>query len=105
MSFSMKRQFYSPTFLSTKSEKSLQELEILPKPDGIYKFGNRPPEVDAVFVSHSHLERSTYLSIMNRQIPIHCGETTQTILQALGETRRTDFEFCVKTFPSDHLER
>jgi ribonuclease J len=40
MSFSMKRQFYSPPFLSPKSEKSLQELEILPKSDGIYKFGS-----------------------------------------------------------------
>ena len=31
MSFSMKKRFYSPPFLSPKSERSLQELEILPK--------------------------------------------------------------------------
>jgi len=103
MSFSMKRQFYSPPFLSPKSEKSLQELEILPKPDGIYKLDSRPPEVDAVFVSHRHLDHSTYLSFINRQIPIYCSETTQTILQALGETCRTDLEFCVKDIPFKSL--
>jgi hypothetical protein len=31
MSFASKKKFYSPPFLSPKSEKSLQELGILPK--------------------------------------------------------------------------
>jgi len=31
MSFSMKKQFYSPPFLSPRSERSLQELGILPQ--------------------------------------------------------------------------
>jgi len=99
MSFGMKRQFYSPPFLSPKSEKSLQELGILPKLDGVYKFDSKPPEIDAIFVSHSHLDHSAYLSFINRDIPIYCGQTTQTIMHALGETRRTDIEFCVKDIP------
>ena len=33
MSFTAKKQFYSPPFLSPKNEKSLQELGILPKID------------------------------------------------------------------------
>lgn len=45
MSFGMKRQFYSPPFLSPKSEKSLQEVGILPKLEGIYKFDSKPPEI------------------------------------------------------------
>jgi ribonuclease J len=77
----------------------VQELGILPKLEGIYKFDCKPPEIDAVFVSHGHLDHSAYLSLINRQIPIYCGETTQTILQALGETQRTDLEFCVKDIP------
>ena len=52
MSFAMKKQFYSPPFLSPKSEKSLQELGILPQIAGVYKFDQSPPEVDAVFISH-----------------------------------------------------
>jgi ribonuclease J len=95
MSFAMKKQFYSPPFLSPKSEISLQELEILPKITGVYKFDPNPPEVDAVFLSHGHLDHSAYLSFIKREIPVYCGETTQIILQALSEIRRADLEFSV----------
>lgn len=95
MSFAMKKQFYSPPFLSPKSEKSLQELGILPKISGIYKFDSNPPEVDAVFISHGHLDHSAYLSFIKREIPVYCGETTRTILQALGNVRRANLEFSV----------
>ncbi|MEM3824216.1 MAG: MBL fold metallo-hydrolase, partial [Candidatus Bathyarchaeia archaeon] len=64
MSFSMKRQFYSPPFLSPKSEKSLQDLGILPKIDGIYRFDDKAPEIDAVFISHGHMDHSAYLSFI-----------------------------------------
>jgi ribonuclease J len=96
MSFSMKRQFYSPPFLSPKSEKSLQALGILPKIDGIYKFDEKAPEVDAVFISHGHMDHSAYLSFIKREIPVYCGETTKIILEAMGEMRRTDLEFNVE---------
>jgi ribonuclease J len=95
MSFSMKKQFYSPPFLSPKSERSLQELGILPKIGGIYTFDRSPPQVDAVFLSHGHLDHSAYLSFIKREIPVYCGETTQIILQALSDVRRADLEFRV----------
>ncbi len=95
MSFSMKKQFYSPPFLSPKSENSLQELGILPKLAGVYKFDPAQPEVDAVFLSHGHLDHSAHLSFIKREIPVYCGETTQIILQALSEVRRADLEFNV----------
>jgi ribonuclease J len=95
MSFAMKKQFYSPPFLSPKSEKSLQELGILPKITGVYKFDRSPPEVDAVFLSHGHLDHSAYLSFIKREIPVYCGETTRTILQALSDVRRANLEFSV----------
>ena len=95
MSFAMKKQFYSPPFLSPKSEKSLQELGILPQITGVYKFDPSPPEVDAVFISHGHLDHSAYLSFIKREIPVYCGETTQIILQALSEIRRAELEFSV----------
>jgi ribonuclease J len=95
MSFSMKKQFYSPPFLSPKSEKSLQELGILPKIKGLYKFDKTPPQAGAVFISHGHLDHTAYLSFIKREIPVYCGETTQTILQTLSEVRRADLEFSV----------
>ena len=54
MSFGMKKQFYSPPFLSPRSEKSLQELGILPQITGVYKFDQSLPEVDAVFIEELH---------------------------------------------------
>jgi len=95
MSFALKKQYYSPPFLSPKSEKSLQELGILPKIEGIY-IDEKSPEIDAVFVSHAHMDHSAYISFINREIPVYCGETTKIILQALSEMRRADFEFNVE---------
>jgi ribonuclease J len=95
MSFAIKKQFYSPPFLSPKSEKSLQELGILPKIKGVYKFDSSPPEIDGVFISHGHLDHSAYLSFIKREIPVYCGETTKTVLQALSDIRRTNLEFDV----------
>lgn len=95
MSFTMRKQFYSPPFLSPKSENSLHELGILPRIKGVYKFDPSPAEVDAVFISHGHLDHCAYLSFIKREIPIYCGETTQIILRALSEIRRADLEFSV----------
>jgi ribonuclease J len=95
MSFALKKQYYSPPFLSPKSEKSLQELGILPKIAGIY-IDEKSPEIDAVFISHAHMDHSAYISFINRQIPVYCGETTKIVLQALSEMRRADLEFNVE---------
>ena len=95
MSFAAKKQFYSPPFLSPRNEKSLQELGILPSIKGVYAFDSAPPEANAVFLSHGHLDHSAYLSFIKREIPVYCGETTKTILQTLSEVRRADLEFNV----------
>jgi ribonuclease J len=96
MSFSARKQFYSPPFLSPRNEQSLQELGILPALKGIYKFDPVPPRANAVFLSHAHLDHSGYLSFIKREIPVYCGETTQTILRTLSDIRRADLEFDVK---------
>jgi len=95
MSFAMKKQYYSPPFLSPKSEESLKELGILPQIKGIYK-DEKSPEIDAVFISHAHMDHSAYISFINREIHVHCGETTKIIFEALSEMRRADLEFNVE---------
>lgn len=96
MSFALKKQYFSPPLLSPKSEKSLQELGILPKLEGVYRFDEKPPAVDAIFISHGHMDHSAYLSFVKREIPVYCGETTKIILQAFGEIRKADLEFNVE---------
>ena len=95
MSYAIKRRYYSPPLLSPKSEKSLQELGLLPNIKGVYEFDKNPPDINAILISHGHMDHSAYLSFIKREIPVHCGETTEIILQALGETRKTDLEFNV----------
>ncbi|MBS7636565.1 MBL fold metallo-hydrolase [Candidatus Bathyarchaeota archaeon] len=96
MSFALRRRYYSPPLLSPKSEKSLEDLGMLPKIDGIYKFDGKPKQVDAIFISHGHMDHSAYLSFIKREIPVYSGETTRIILQAFGEIRKTDLEFNVE---------
>lgn len=96
LSYAAKRRFYSPPFLSPRSEKSLQALGILPKIEGVYKFSEEPRAIDAVFISHAHMDHSAYLSFIKREIPVYCGETTRIILQALSAVRRADLEFDVE---------
>jgi len=110
MSFSLRDQYYSIPFLSPRNEKDLLEFGILPSLKGAYKFDSDEPRIDAVFLSHSHMDHSAYISFLKRKIPIYCGETTATILKAYSEVRLPSFEFNLeglefKTFRTgDHLK-
>jgi len=92
MGFSERRKFYLEPWLSPRDERGLLEFGMLPKIKGVYRFDNHPRNVDAIFLSHSHADHSAYVSFLNRDIPVYCGETTQTILEALDETRPRRFE-------------
>jgi ribonuclease J len=93
MPFALRRQFYSAPFLAPRSEKSLLELGILPRLSGIYQSEKSEPEIDAVFVSHSHMDHAAYITFLKRTIPVYCGETTKIILETLSEIRISDLEF------------
>lgn len=93
MSFKLRRQYYSAPFLSPKSEEGLLEFGVLPNLSGIYRFDDSKPEIDAVFLSHCHMDHSAYISFLKRSIPVFCGETTATILKTLDDMKIKDFEF------------
>ncbi len=88
MSFALRKQFYSDPFLSPRRREDLLEFGILPDLRGIYRpEGAEPPQVDAVFLSHAHMDHAAYISFLRKDIPVYCGETTETILKALGDTK------------------
>ena len=92
MSYADRRRFYSEPFLSPRDEKELFEFGMLPKLRGLYKFEESEPDIQGVFLSHSHGDHSACISFLNRKIPVYCGETTATIIRALYETRTKTFE-------------
>jgi len=110
MSFSLRDQYYSIPFLSPRNEKDLLEFGILPSLEGAYKFDSKEARIDAVFLSHSHMDHSAYISFLKRKIPIYCGETTETILKAYSVLRLSRLEFDLeglefRTFRTgDHLK-
>jgi ribonuclease J len=92
MNFAGRSKFYSEPFLAPRNERELVELGLLPNIPGAYKFEETQPDIDAVFLSHSHTDHSAYITFLNREIPIYCGETTATIIQGFNEITPKSFD-------------
>ena len=91
MSLSERGRFFSEPFLSPRDEQGLIQLGIVPEVEGLYK-GQVEPPFDAVVLSHAHIDHSMCVSLLNRKIPVYCGETTRSIIEALSGMRQTGFE-------------
>src|SRR5437867_8550603 len=86
MSLGERGRFFSEPFLSPRNENGLISLGIIPDVAGLYK-GEEEVYADAVFLSHAHIDHSMSISLLNRQIPVYCGETTMMFLEALSSAR------------------
>jgi len=87
------------------------EFNLLPKIKGIYSkeqlaFTDVPyakPKIDAVFLSHAHVDHMGYILFLDEKIPIHCGYGTKIFIESMEETGSVDFgEHPYKTFRTGH---
>ncbi|HUI00754.1 MAG TPA: MBL fold metallo-hydrolase [Nitrososphaerales archaeon] len=92
MSISQRARFFSDPYVSPRRPESLLSLEIIPRIGGVYNWDAGERKVDSIFLSHAHLDHYGYLSMVHRDVPIHCGETTERLMAAITETRRASFE-------------
>ena len=105
MSISQRARFFSDPYVSPRRPESLLSLGIIPRIEGVYGWDPAERKLDAIFLSHAHLDHYGYLSMVHRDVPVHCGETTERLMAAITETRRASFEtdyrgLAYKTFRS-----
>jgi ribonuclease J len=83
--------------------KDFFEFDLLPEMSGIYRedyirhMGEDTQErgVDALFLSHEHMDHAGYIHFLRKDIPIYCTEETKVILECMEEMGRGIFsEFC-----------
>jgi len=82
MNFEKEKRYYEPPYLQPRNEDHLLGLGILPPLKGLYKNDETEPSIDAVLLSHPHLDHYGYLKYLKDDIPIICGEATKTIIIA-----------------------
>ncbi len=108
LSFSRRGKFFEE-FLTPRTANGIGdflEMGLLPDIKGIYRedllrhMGRRPekPNIDGVFLSHAHADHANYISFLHRDIPIYCGATCKSILEAVEEQRKRDIENEVLNF-------
>ncbi len=92
MSISQRARFFSDPYVSPRRPESLLSLGIIPKVEGVYSWDAAEAKVDAIFLSHAHLDHYGYLSMVHREVPVVCGETTKRLMGAITDTKRASFE-------------
>ena len=97
MSFTQEGQFFSQ-FLNARTSNSLNdlfELGILPKIKGLYRRdyakhmdfdGTEDTEIDAILLTHAHVDHCAYIPYLRPDIPIYCSEESKLIMQNFDET-------------------
>ncbi len=97
MSFSQEGRFFSQ-FLGPRTSNSLNdlfELGILPKIKGLYRRdyakhmdfgGEEETEINAVLLTHAHVDHCAYIPYLREDIPIYCSEESKLIMQNFDET-------------------
>lgn len=92
VSYAQRDRFFSDPFLSPKTKEVLVKLGVARPIDGVYWFQELQKDT-AVFISHAHRDHSGHISLLNRQIPVFCGKTTEIILDGFKEISRDTPEF------------
>jgi len=102
MSFGRRAKFFEE-YLMPRTANGLGDflaMNLVPDIEGIYRndllthMGRKEEksEIDAVLISHAHADHVNYVSFLNEEIPIYCGETTLKILQAIDEQAQRSIE-------------
>jgi len=100
MSFAGEGKYFSGylTPRSVNGAGDYLEFDLLPRLNGLYArdmikntdIKHAPPSIDAVILSHPHMDHVGYITFIDENIPVYCGECTKTIIDAMQESGRID---------------
>lgn len=83
----------------TSPVKDLLEFQLIPWIPGLYsrealagmEDRYEAPTIQGLFVSHAHFDHAGYLRFVDPEIPVHVGEGTRTILEAIDTSGTTTY--------------
>jgi len=115
MSFNQRGKFFEE-FLTPRTANGIGdfiELNLIPDIEGVYRedllahYGKKPedPTIQGVLLSHAHADHANYISFLNKEIPIYCGKTCLSILQAVEEQSQRTLECEVLNYKKRPLFR
>lgn len=74
-----KKEPFDSKILALKSIGQLKQLKILPDVRGLYR--NEEKAVDAILISHSHLDHYGFLKFANPEIPVYMSEEARQLIE------------------------
>ncbi|MEA3421719.1 MAG: MBL fold metallo-hydrolase, partial [Acidobacteriota bacterium] len=100
MSFSLANKFFDEFMRPRKCNglRDLMEFGLLPDLKGLYRCDylehcySQPAEkanFAGVLLTHAHMDHSSYIHYLRKDIPIYCTQGSKDIMQALDETGAT----------------
>jgi ribonuclease J len=115
MSFGKRAKFFEE-FLTPRTANGIGDflqMGLIPDVTGIYRddllthFGRKPqdPEIQGVLLSHAHADHANYISFLHKDIPIICGKTCFSILEAVEEQSQRSIESEVLNYKKRPLFR
>jgi len=90
------------------------EFNLLPKIKGLYdekqleftELCYAQPKVDAVFLSHAHVDHIGHISFLDKEIPIYCGYGTKIFIESMEATSNINFgKHPYRTYRTGHKIR
>lgn len=79
-SFGKESRYFDNPYIVAREEADLLELGILPDIKGLYKKDGNECGIDAVFISHAHMDHYDPIRFIKDCCPIYCGETALNII-------------------------
>ncbi|KXA90844.1 hypothetical protein AKJ57_03450 [candidate division MSBL1 archaeon SCGC-AAA259A05] len=116
MDFTRENEYFSEYLKPRKAHgiEDFLELDMLPDINGIYRedylqhLGKEPekePSVDALFITHGHLDHMGYVHFLRSDIPIYCTPTTKVMMEVRQESEATSFNEYSEKMRSFYLRK